>query len=51
MKTSLEYGLQEKDEFEGLEALGGEGRLIGIHICSKTRRQEVVVEIDLRNLL
>lgn len=34
VKTSLEYGLQGKDEFEGLEALDGDGRLIGIHIYS-----------------
>ena len=49
METYLEYGLQEKDEFEGLEDLGVERRLIRIHICSKTRR--LVVEIAVGKLL
>lgn len=49
VKTYLEYGLQEKNEFEGLEALGC-GEINRDAHCSTTRRQEVVVEIDVRKL-
>ena len=51
VRTYLEYGRQEKDEFEGLETFGGEERLIRIHTCNITKSQEVVVKIDVRKLL